>query len=78
MLIKTHESVFSLAFFVSYPFILFCIFVQKKLLNYSSTAFCLFIFLPAYFKNNLTITSNRLSESSQFGIHILTRAKSII
>jgi len=30
MLIKTHESVFPLAFFVSYPFILFYIFVQKK------------------------------------------------
>lgn len=30
MLIKTHESVFFLAFFISYTFILFCIFVQKK------------------------------------------------
>lgn len=51
---------------------------KKRLLNYSSTAFLSIHFLPAYFKNNLTITSNRLSESSQFGIHILTRAKSII
>lgn len=50
MLIKTHESVFPLAFFVSYPFILFCIFVQKKLLNYPSTAFLSIHFLPTYLK----------------------------
>ena len=78
MLIKTHESVFPLAFFVSYPFILFYIFVQKKAVELFFNSLFVYSFFAYLFKSNLTIPSNRLSESPQFGIHILTRTKGII